>query len=251
MTTIKDFSKLKIDKQQDHVAYNDELHVYWNVNTLEQYASVTTFISQYKFEVDWEAIKIAISKRDKKSIEEIEKEWEQAKKEGTEYGSHYHEFEENMILANKSFTYDNFLFSLSSEIPKEYSHPVCIPEAIVYSDKLKLAGQVDIPLILKGYIHILDHKTNKKIHFKAHKDFHTKEPQRMKPPIGHLECCSFSHYCLQLNLYMYLLKSMRPNFKVGNRRILYFDKPIDVPKMKTEIKHLALDRLHQLEGSKV
>jgi len=241
-----DFNKLKIDKQQDHIAYNDEYHVYWNINTLEQYTSVTTFVKQFEHEVDWDSIKKAISKRDGISVEEIEKKWEKEKVDGCEYGSHYHEFEEHTIMANGGLTFESHFFPFLDKLPEEPVERGVLVEQIVYSDKLKLAGQADIILLSQFASHILDHKTNKKLKFKAHVDFYTRLPQYMKAPLGHLECCNFTHYMLQLNLYHIMLRKMRPKIKRGNRRILYFDKQYEIPFMNEEMLLLGLSRKHQL-----
>lgn len=49
---IENYKSLKIDKQLDHIAYNDYKHVYYNLNTGERYTSVTTLIHMYQNEFD-------------------------------------------------------------------------------------------------------------------------------------------------------------------------------------------------------
>lgn len=51
---------MKIDKQNGNVAFNDENHIYWDVNNNNQYISVTTLIHKYTQEFDkefWSAYK--------------------------------------------------------------------------------------------------------------------------------------------------------------------------------------------------
>lgn len=51
---------MKIDKQNGNIAYNDELHRYWNVNDDAKYISVTTLIGRYEQPFDrdfWSAYK--------------------------------------------------------------------------------------------------------------------------------------------------------------------------------------------------
>lgn len=51
---------MKIDKQNGYVAFDNENHIYWNVNNNEQYISVTTLIHRYTQEFDkdfWSAYK--------------------------------------------------------------------------------------------------------------------------------------------------------------------------------------------------
>ena len=45
---------MKIDKQNDHVCYNDQEHIYWNKDTDVKYISVTTLIGKYEQPYDKE-----------------------------------------------------------------------------------------------------------------------------------------------------------------------------------------------------
>lgn len=45
---------MNIDKQNDHVCYNDEKHIYWKQNTDIKYTSVTTLIGKYEQPYDKE-----------------------------------------------------------------------------------------------------------------------------------------------------------------------------------------------------
>mgnify|MGYP001772386015 FL=1 len=45
---------MKIDKQNGTVAFNDQEHIYWNVNDNKRYVSVTTLIHRYTQEFDKE-----------------------------------------------------------------------------------------------------------------------------------------------------------------------------------------------------
>lgn len=241
-----DLTTLKVDKKQDHIAYNDEYHVYWNMNTLEKYTSVTTFIAQFKFDVDWDKIKEAISKRDGIPVSQITEKWEKAKSEGCEYGSHYHEFEEHSIIANEGLKYEAKWYPYLTTLPRDILDGVLV-EQILYSDKLKLAGQADLIILSNGYSHVLDYKTNKKLDKKGHIQYDTREPQRMKSPVGHLECCSFNHYRLQLNIYHAMLRKMRPMYKRGNRRILYLEDTYSIDYMHEEMLSLGLYREHAVK----
>lgn len=66
---------MTIDKQNGNVAYNDELHSYWNVNDNERYISVTTLIHQYQRPYDsdfWSSYK-ALERLLPKDVWAIEK----------------------------------------------------------------------------------------------------------------------------------------------------------------------------------
>ena len=45
---------IKVDKEDDMCAFNDEKHLYFNKKTMEPYISVTQLISQYSSEFDEE-----------------------------------------------------------------------------------------------------------------------------------------------------------------------------------------------------
>ena len=49
---VKGYKNLKIDKQLDHIGYNDEYHVYFDVRNGLKYTSVTTLIHMYQPEYD-------------------------------------------------------------------------------------------------------------------------------------------------------------------------------------------------------
>jgi hypothetical protein len=67
---------------------------------------------------------------------------------------------------------------------------------------LRMAGQVD--LIARdcetGRLVILDWKRSKEIKFKN-------PYQKLKPPLDHLDDCNYNLYCLQLNIYRYMLQT--------------------------------------------
>lgn len=251
MGFARGFDGLKIDKQENHIAYNDEHHVYWNTLTGDHYLSVTQWIHQYQPTVDWEAIKKAIAKRDGKTVDEITQEWKQTNKEAIDYGTHYHAFEEDKIRGYKTFEYEGKDYPLIPRLPDTHLIPGVIPEALLYSDRLKLAGQADLILLTNKYVHVLDYKTNKKLDKYGFKSRETGETIKMLPPLGHLENCNFIHYTLQLSIYHAMIKSMRPELKIGNRRILHFEDTHQVPFLKDELFFMAQDRLRKLNEERL
>lgn len=74
-----------------------------------------------------------------------------------------------------------------------------VVEKILFSEKLGLAGTVDLLVLLDDGLMILDWKTSAQIiQFSR---YH----QKMLSPIEYLEDCNFVHYSLQLNFYKRLL----------------------------------------------
>ena len=93
------------------------------------------------------------------------------------------------ILNTKSFKASNIL----------------IPELIIYSEKLKLAGTIDLVIYnkLTNQISLIDWKTNKKINQTSFR----KSETGLKWPTQKLPDCNFTHYTLQLSMYQYILKN--------------------------------------------
>ena len=50
----KEINGIKVDKENDDVFFNDELHKYYDKNTMQEYVSVTTLIHGYSQEFDGE-----------------------------------------------------------------------------------------------------------------------------------------------------------------------------------------------------
>jgi hypothetical protein len=47
-----DYARLKVDKEDELVAYNDKLHKYWSKDTNQNYISATTLIGKYSAPFD-------------------------------------------------------------------------------------------------------------------------------------------------------------------------------------------------------
>ena len=78
------------------------------------------------------------------------------------------------------------------------------PEVIVYSEKLKICGTIDLLLFNKTnnkYV-IMDWKTSKRISSKAFKN-----KKGNHPVTSNLDDCNFNHYSLQLSLFRYILET--------------------------------------------
>ena len=64
----------------------------------------------------------------------------------------------------------------------------------------------------------------------------------MLPPLQHLADCSYHHYCLQLNIYMFILESPAYGFRVSRMMlgIVHPDKDgpacLELPRLEREIE---------------
>ena len=104
---------------------------------------------------------------------------------------------------------------------------------------LRVAGQADLLATEKGTgkIIILDWKRSKEIKY-------SNQFQKLKPPLEHMDDCNYSHYCLQLNVYRYILES-EYGMEVGGMYLGVFhpDEPsplcVEVPRLDREVALLV------------
>ena len=65
----------------------------------------------------------------------------------------------------------------------------------------------------------------------------------MKFPLTNLEECNYSHYCLQLSTYAYILTSNHPEFEIKDLVLVHFDHNDNMtvyhlPYLKDEVKRM-------------
>lgn len=118
-------------------------------------------------------------------------------------------------------------------------------------DNVLASGQIDLCVIDGTDVYIVDHKTNAEI--KMHSYFDTKRKTRvmMKAPLNNLEDCAWSHYCLQLSLYAYMIETLYPNLTIKELKINHIDhndnvKILDVPYLKDDVKRMLKDYSRKL-----
>lgn len=240
--------------------FNEESHTYFNDDGIV-YTSGTSFIK--KFCKPFDKIKIAtkFAKKHKRKIQDVLDEWDRVGKESIVKGLAYHKMMEDELSAKSNIVIDDE----NHPIIKSHWHeglkindslklePGVYPELIVWSDKYGIAGQADkVEITKKGFINIKDYKTSKEIKMNSYERWDgTKE--MMKFPLHYLEDCNYYQYCLQINLYAFLIKQHNKNLKIGKMYIEHikgdFDEAsgkftnveitsIKVPNMQEDIKLL-------------
>jgi hypothetical protein len=103
---------------------------------------------------------------------------------------------------------------------------------------LSVAGQADLLATEKGTgkMIILDWKRSKEIKY-------SNRFQKLRPPLEHMDDCNYCHYCLQLNVYRYILES-EYEMEIGGMYLGVFHPNqsgplcIEVPRMEKEISLL-------------
>jgi len=90
-----------------------------------------------------------------------------------------------------------------------------LPEVIVFSEELRIAGTVDLLVYNSnnGECNIFDWKTSKKIDYNGRK-------QAITRACAGLTDCRFDQYSLQLTMYSYLLENYH-DIKVTNKYMVH------------------------------
>lgn len=122
------------------------------------------------------------------------------------------------------------------------------PEILIsykFDDYLMICGQADLVCKDGNDIYIIDYKTNAKIDMKSYYDKNTKQSQKMKFPLNHLDDCDYFHYAAQLSAYGYLLQKINPKFKIKKLIIHHIDHDgneteYECPYLKEEVERMLL-----------
>lgn len=214
--------------------FNEDNHTYFN-DEGEQYVSGTSFIKKFCKPFDKMKIAAKFAKKHKRKVQDVLDEWDKAGKESIIKGVAYHKMMEdnlNEVHHIKIDEEDHLIFKakwlegvkINNTLKLE---PGVYPELMVWSDKYKIAGQADrVEITKKNYINIKDYKTSKEIKMNSFVKWDgTKE--MMTFPLHYLEDCNYNHYCLQINLYAFLIKQYNRNLKIGKMSIEHIKGDFD------------------------
>lgn len=206
--------------------FNEHNHTYFNDKD-EQYISGTSLIKMFCKPFDREKIATKYAKKHKKSIQDVLDEWDKAGKDAIKKGIAFHSIKEKELNEKPSILIDdeehpivraNWEGDVKLNVISKLE-PGIYPELLVWSDKYKVAGQADyVEVTKKGFININDYKTSKEIKKNSSKSWDGR-PDMLKTPLNYLEDCNFVHYCLQINLYAFLIKQHNRNLKINKMSI--------------------------------
>lgn len=95
-----------------------------------------------------------------------------------------------------------------------------ITEPVVVDLILGSAGQTDLVLIHheKKIIKVLDYKTN------AENPVEEKSYNKMRGVFHHLDSYAYTHYCIQIPYYGFMLKNMYPDYTIDEMTLLWFNE---------------------------
>lgn len=211
------------------VKFIEDTHKYMDESG-DVYTSVTSLIGQFKEsfnpqEAAEKASKNRKSKWYKVSPNDIIAAWNKENKRAIDLGKWYHSTMETALCAVDDVNGQCVYKPIIDEEGIKYSPPQTnlsygiYPEHFIYLDSVKLCGQADrVEIDKDDNIHIIDFKSNKEIKDKAYVSWDGIK-KMMKKPIQHLEDVTFTHYALQLSLYMYMIECQNRHLNPGTLTI--------------------------------
>ena len=222
--------QLILDKH--HLLKLDEAtHTYTLQDSDIEFSSVTEFISTFFTPFNEVEIAKKLTRHPKyqnKNINDILKDWEQRRNRGTIVHKEIEDFIKQMSnndstimtegLDLKSKQGIDFLKTSYYAKPDKKKNNLIFPEIKVFSEKLKLAGTIDLLIYNKekNQISLIDWKTNQNI---KQKDQAYKYGLQ-GTPAQKIYDCNFEKYSLQLSMYRYILEKFY-NASVSGLYILH------------------------------
>ena len=164
--------------------------------------------------------------------QDILDEWNKINKESCERGTKIHsQLENSFYNAGSNITLKKFGIGGKFVCKKDYNELDLeygvYPEYLIYYDNpkidLHIAGQIDLLVKNGNDIHIIDHKTNKKIDLKGFYNNSTRTSEKLKYPLTNLDNCNFNIYQLQLSTYAWMLQKLNPNFVIKSLTLNHYD----------------------------
>ena len=167
-----------------------------------------------------------------KTQQDILDEWAKINKESCERGTKIHsQLENSFYKAGSNITLKKFGIGGKFECKKNYNELDLeygiYPEYLIYYDNPKLdlhiAGQIDLLVKNGNDIHIIDHKSNKKIDLKGFYNSSTRSTEKLKYPLTSLDNCNFNVYQLQLSTYAWMIQKINPEFVIKSLTLNHYD----------------------------
>lgn len=194
------------------VRFTEYDHSYWNEDE-KLYAGATTFLSQYKNPFDTKMISERSAARYGGKAEDYVNQWARISKTACDRGTKFHQLKEDALYNGAFWINDQgievpvinqtleLLKRPGSHYPITDSMPDGVyPEMLLWSHPVEIAGTADWVYFEGRYFDINDWKTNKVIKTEGF------QGQCMLGPLDHLQDCNYTHYCLQISLYAYMLE---------------------------------------------
>ena len=246
-------SEINSHPRDIRIRFDPDPHVYY-IDGQAYDLSVTGFVKTFFHEFNAEEVisnnqlkwrKDKNSKYYGMSMQQIKDLWNKNAQEASIAGNKLHndieEFYNDTIIDNNSLEFKFFL-DFNNKVKGKY-----IPyrtEWTVFDENIRLAGSIDMCyLSKKNEVLLFDWKRSKKIN--KENNF-----RNGKPPLVHLPDSNYWHYCLQLNLYKYILEQNYDK-RVGGMCIVRLHPESTsfelfvVPDLSKEISLMLSSRINQ------
>jgi len=248
--------------------FYDDNHTYFEAD--RQYTSVSKVIHELQRPKDWKAIAKKYAKDHSMAIEEVETKWKEKNTKAINRGKKYHAEQQNTKNEAGIITLGNHelivrfnpveLFPPNEQDPSTERYfieqPDCklenntlYTEYMVWDEETGICGTADEVYVIDDTIYVEDHKTNESIDKEGFYNAKTGR-EKLRQPVGHLDDCNWSHYCIQTSLYMYMLWKRNKHLKVGkiNLNHVIFDEednPIRINKMEVPYLRSEVQRIRE------
>ena len=202
--------------------FNKENHLYEQDGV--SYQSVSEWCEQFIKPFPAETIATAISKKKCIDKQDILDKWSMKADFAVDYGNSVHKAIEYYIKYGEIPDHSH-LEKVVKEFIKLNTYKKLISEVIVYDEKTKIAGTIDILVALGNKeVIIRDIKTNG--------DLHKEAKGKLLPPYDSLEANSINKYTLQISMYKKLAEAR--GLKVVGTEIWYWGgSKFDIINIKT------------------
>jgi hypothetical protein len=181
-----------MEKQNEQtIKFNTSSEHFYTVDD-ERYHNVSSIVSALSTKFDKDKISYYVARKEKKAQEDILDLWDIKRELAVNFGTAVHKAVELWIKYNE-LPKDKYLEKIVKEFPLKREG--LESEKIVYCDKLKVAGTIDI---VKGK-ELYDIKTTPELY---------KSYGNLLKPFDDLKDSPFNKYRIQLNTYRYLHKNI-------------------------------------------
>ena len=188
---------------------------------------VKEFIESFKTPVDWEKKLKTKSKERGMTVDELRREWEDARIKGLTKGVSLHHRKRQEYADADNYIY--YAYKKHEEGEEYTEQDYTVKEGFVYDEKpfiVKKFGLIGIPdriTVVDRYVNIDDFKSDKEIYKESYRITNGKfsMKKKLQPPISHLDECNYLLYNLQLSLYMRMVLYHNKSLRPGVLRILH------------------------------
>lgn len=207
---------------QNQISFYEDGHKY--IYQDKELISVSKLVKMFEASKNWDLIAKKYAKKNGGEAKDWQNKWREKAEISTRIGTMYHSQREEELLADEHPEFfgvkcgklecekiNGVKYSMNIEnLPSN----TIFPELIVYDLDYGVCGQIDQAITTLTHVHIKDFKTDKEISYKAFSSQWVK-PEKLLPPLQHLDNCNANIYSIKMSMYMYMLCKKNKHLKPG------------------------------------